>query len=563
MTVLDFTLTGVFILAVTGCGLVLGRYMTALFTGGISGRFSIVHSMEKRICRICGIDSEQQMDWKEYALYVVIFSILGFIALYIILICQGFLPLNPGHLPGLRWHLALNTAFSFVTNTNWQAYSGETTLSILSQMAGLAVQNFLSAATGIAVLLAFIRGITGDGTGGVGNFGLDITRTVIFLFLPLSIIIAIVLVSQGVVQTLSSSINITALEGVKQAIPLGPVASQEAIKLLGTNGGGFFNANSAHPFENPTPLSNLIEMICILAVPAGLVFMFGRMTGSKRQGYSLYAAMMVLFLCGLAVMLCAEHMTNPVTGLAAATEGKDVRFGITGSVLFAQATTGASCGAVNAMHDSLSPLSGLVTMFNIMLGEITPGGVGSGLYGMLMFVIITVFIAGLMVGRTPEYLGKKIGKREIQMAMIAVIIPGSIILIASAISVVHPSGLSGITAGGPHGLSQVLYAFSSTAGNNGSAFAGLTANSVYYNIMTAVLMVAGRFGVILPVLASAGSMADKGKVPPSNGTIKTDTVLFVALLLGSILVIGALTFFPALCLGPMLEHMLMMSGRGF
>jgi K+-transporting ATPase ATPase A chain len=450
-----------------------------------------------------------------------------------------------------------------MTNTNWQSYAGETTLSYFVQMLGLTVQNFVSAATGIAVILALIRAFTKRNGNSIGNFWIDLVRSTLYVLLPLSIIMTLLLVSQGVVQTFSSYQNITTLSGTEQTIPLGPAASQIAIKQLGTNGGGFFNVNSAFPFENPTPFSNFIEMLAILLIPASLTFTYGRMIGNKKHGWVIFSAMIVLFVAGLTVSLVSEYQYNPITNTSINMEGKEVRFGVTNSVLWSVATTDASNGSVNAMQDSMSPISGMIAILNIMLGEVIFGGVGAGLYGMLIFIIITVFIAGLMVGRTPEYLGKKIEGLDIKMAVIAVLLPSACILIFSAVSVVTPAGLSSLNNSGPHGLSEIVYAFSSGAGNNGSAFAGLNANTPYYNLLLGITMIIGRFGIIIPALVIAGNIVKKNISPVSAGTFSTNSGLFVILLIGVILIIGGLTFFPVLTLGPIVEHLLMNSAIVF
>jgi K+-transporting ATPase ATPase A chain len=480
--------------------------------------------------------------------------------LFLIQLVQAYLPFNTEHLPNLSWHLAFNTASSFITNTNWQSYSGENTMSYFVQMVGLTVQNFVSAATGIAVLIALIRGLTRKTTENLGNFWTDMTRSVVYVLLPLSILLGIVLVGQGVVQTFSHYQTATTLQGITQTIPLGPAASQIAIKQLGTNGGGFFNMNSAHPFENPTPFTNFLEMLALIIISAGLVFTYGYYARSKRQAWAIFITMFILFVGGLSLSLWSEYSHNAVLNVAGSMEGKETRFGITNSVLFSVITTNTSCGAVNCMHDSLSPLSGMVSMFNMMLGEIIFGGVGSGLYGMIIFVFITVFIAGLMVGRTPEFLGKKVEAFEIKMAIIAVLAPSVVIKLFTAIACIVPAGLAGLNNAGPHGFSEILYAFSSAAGNNGSAFAGLTANTPFYDLMLGFGMLIGRFGVIIPVMAIAGSMAKKKIAPESAGTFKTDNWLFVLLLIGVILIVGGLTFFPPLAVGPIVEHFLMNLG---
>jgi len=468
--------------------------------------------------------------------------------------------LNTEHLPNVSWHLAFNTAASFITNTNWQSYSGENTLSYFVQMVGLTVQNFVSAATGIAVALALFRGLTRKTTDQLGNFWTDMTRSVVYVLLPLSIILGIVLVGQGVVQTFSHYETATTLQGAQQVIPLGPAASQIAIKQLGTNGGGFFNSNSSHPFENPTPFSNLLEMLALIIISAGLVFTYGHYAKSKRQAWAIFITMLILLVAGLSISLWAEYGHNNVLNVAGNMEGKETRFGVANSVLWSVITTNTSCGAVNCMHDSLSPLSGLVSMFNMMLGEIIFGGVGSGLYGIIIFVFITVFIAGLMVGRTPEFLGKKIEAYEMKMAILAVLAPSIVIKLFTAIACSVPAGLAGLNNAGPHGFSEILYAFSSAAGNNGSAFAGLNANTPFYNLMLGFGMIIGRFGVIIPVMAIAGSMARKKITPESAGTFKTDNWLFVLLLISVILIVGGLTFFPPLAVGPIVEHFLMNLG---
>jgi K+-transporting ATPase ATPase A chain len=519
--------------------------------------------IEKSVYRVSGIKSEEEMNWKTYTWGVLLFNLFGFILLYLLQMFQSYLPLNTEKLPNVSWHLSFNTAMSFVTNTNWQSYSGENTLSYLVQMLGLTVQNFVSAATGIAVALALIRGLTRKTTESIGNFWVDMTRSVIYVLLPLAIILTILLVGQGTVQTFSHYVKATTLQGGQQVIALGPAASQIAIKQLGTNGGGFFGANSAHPFENPTPFSNLLEMFSLIIISAGLVFTFGHYMKSKRQARAIFITMFVLFAVGIAISLWSEYSHNNVLNVSGAMEGKETRFGVMNSVLWSVTTTVTSNGSVNAMHDSLSPLSGLVAMFNLMLGEIIFGGVGSGLYGIIIFVILTVFIAGLMVGRTPEYLGKKIEAFEMKMAILAVLAPSIVIKLFSAIACSVPAGLSSLNNAGPHGLSEILYAFSSAAGNNGSAFGGLNANTVFYNLMIGFGMLIGRYGIIVPVMAIAGSMAKKKVTPVSSGTFRTDNWLFVMLLISVILIVGGLTFFPPLALGPIVEHLLMNLGVTF
>lgn len=547
----------------------LGRYMARVFSGERTFLDPVLKPLEGLIYRLTGVDAAHEMNWREYAAMLLLFNFLGMVALYLLQRLQAWLPLNPQGFSAVPPDLAFNTAASFMTNTNWQAYGGESTMGYLTQMAGLTVQNFLSAATGIAVVVALTRGLARRTATTIGNFWVDLTRATVRVLLPLSLVLALVLVSQGVIQNLSHYLTVTTLEGGRQTLALGPVASQEAIKELGTNGGGFFNANSAHPFENPTPLTNLLEMLAILVIPAGLTITYGRMVGNRRQGTVILAAMLLLFVLGLGVVYGAEHYGNPQLanlGISSPTamEGKEVRFGIANSALWATVTTAASCGAVNAMHDSLTPLGGLIPLLlQMMLGEVVLGGVGAGLYGMLIFVILTVFIIGLMVGRTPEYLGKKIEAREMKMATLAVLIPAATILLGSGIAAVAPAGTSSVANPGPHGLSEILYAFASGTGNNGSAFAGLNANTPFYNLAIGLAMLIGRFGVILPVLAIAGSMVTKKTVPAGPGTFQTTSLLFTGLLAAVVLIVGALTFFPALALGPIVEHLLLLAGKTF
>lgn len=541
----------------------LGRFMAKVFQGERTFLSPVIAPIERLTYRLIGVNETQEMDWKEYTKAVLTFSVLSFLSVFMIQIFQSHLPLNPLHLGDVSWHLAFNTAVSFMTNTNWQSYGGENTLSYFTQMTALTVQNFLSAAVAVGVLLAFIRGFVRKSSFTLGNFWVDMTRTTLYILLPLSIIYAVLLTGQGVVQTFSPAAQVTTVEGVQQTIPLGPAASQIAIKQLGTNGGGFYNTNSAHPLENPTPFSNFLEMIALILIPAALTYTFGLMVRNRRQGWTIFAAMMLLLVIGLSVSLWSEYLHNPVFGQTALMEGKETRLGVTNSVLWSVLTTDASNGSVNAMHDSLSPIAGGVAMLNIMLGEVIFGGVGCGLYGMLLFAILTVFLCGLMVGRTPEYLGKKIEARDIQMTILAIIAPSAVILIGAGISLVLPVGLSSLTNHGPHGLSEILYAFSSGAGNNGSAFAGLNANTVYYNVMLGLTMLVGRFAILVPVMAIAGNMVRKKSSPPSFGTFTTDNLLFIILLIGVILIVGALTFFPALSLGPIVEHFLMLQGKTF
>jgi potassium-transporting ATPase potassium-binding subunit len=541
----------------------LGNYMARVFIGERIFLTPVFGQLENFIYRLGSIVTSDGTDWKTYTAALLIFNFFGSLIVFFLQLFQSYLPLNPQGLQNVSWDLALNTAVSFMTNTNWQSYPGETTLSYLVQVAGLTVQNFLSAATGIAVMVALIRGIVRKTVNDIGNFWVDLVRSTIYVLLPLAILFTILFAGQGVVQTFSNYKTITTLEGKQQTFPLGPAASQIAIKQLGTNGGGFFNVNSAHPFENPTPFSNFLEMLAILLIPSALVYTYGKMVGSTRQGWTLWGCMMFLFILGITISIWSEYNNNPVHQISAAMEGKETRFGVTNSVLWSVATSDASNGSVNAMHDSFTPLSGFIAMLNIMLGEVIFGGVGAGMYGMLVFVILTVFIAGLMVGRTPEYLGKKIEAFEVKMAALAVLAPCAVILILSAIASVTNVGLSSLGNSGPHGFSEILYAFTSAAGNNGSAFAGLNTNTLFYNIMMALGMLIGRFGVLVPMLAIAGSLARKKIIPASSGTFKTDTFLFAVLLIGVILIIGALTFFPALSLGPIVEHLLMLKGQSF
>jgi len=568
----------------------IGIFMTRVFNREKTFLDSLLRPIERVVYRLTGVNERHEMRWTEYAVAMLLFSGVSMALLYLIERTQKWLPLNPQKLPNVDPALAFGTAASFTTNTNWQAYVGESTMSYLTQMAGLAYHNFASAAVGIVLAIVVIRGIAHKETDKLGNFWVDTTRCLLWVLLPVCVLGSMVLVSQGVVQNLKpytvveliepQIMQVTGSDGktttqtvTQQVIAQGPVASQEAIKEFGTNGGGFFNANSAHPFENPTPFSNFFEMVLIFAIPSGLTYTLGRMTGSQRHGWAVWAAMALLFLAGVTTAYWAEARGNP---LLAGTdqragmlhsggnmEGKEVRFGIANTALFATATTDASCGAVNGMHDSFTPLGGMVPLVNIMLGEVVFGGVGAGLYGIVVFVILAVFIAGLMVGRTPEYLGKKIESYDVKMAMLAILILTFTILGFSAIAVVKPFGTSSITNPGPHGLSQVLYAYVSSTGNNGSAFAGLSANTTWYNTSTAVAQLLGRFFMIIPIIAIAGSLAKKKIVPESVGTFPVTGALFTGLLIGVILIVGALTFFPALSLGPILEHLLMAAGKSF
>jgi len=568
----------------------IGVFMTRVFNREKTFLDPVLRPIEKLVYRLSGIDEKREMRWTEYAVAMLLFSGVSMALLYLIERAQKWLPLNPQKFPNVEPGLAFGTAASFTTNTNWQAYSGESTMSYLTQMAGLAYHNFASAAVGIVLAIVVIRGIARKETDKLGNFWVDATRCLLWVLLPVCLVGSLVLVSEGVVQNFRPyttvdliqpyTAQVTGPDGktttqtvTQQVIAQGPVASQEVIKEFGTNGGGFFNANSAHPFENPTPFSNFFEMVLIFAIPSGLTYTLGRMTGSQRHGWAVWAAMAFLFFIGVSTAYWAEARGNP---LLAGTdqhashlqsggnmESKEVRFGIANSTLFATVTTDASCGAVNGMHDSYTPLGGMVPLINIMLGEIVFGGVGAGLYGIFVFVVLAVFIAGLMVGRTPEYLGKKIESYDVKMAMLAVLVLTFTILVFSAIAVVKPYGTSSITNPGPHGLSQILYAYTSSTGNNGSAFAGLNVNTMWYNTTTAVAQLLGRFFMIIPVLAIAGSLAKKKTVPVSAGTFPVTGGLFAGLLVSTILIVGALTFFPALSLGPILEHLLMQAGKVF
>jgi K+-transporting ATPase ATPase A chain len=579
----------VYLLAVLAVTPFLGRFMTRVFNGERTWLDPIFRPVERLIYRLSGVDASREMRWQEYAVSMLAFSVVSMVILYAIERLQGLLPLNPQAFGAVPTALAFNTAASFTTNTNWQAYVGETTMSYLTQMAGLAYHNFISAAVGIVLAIAFIRGIARRDSGTIGNFWVDTTRCLLWVLLPFCIVGALVLVSQGVVQNLRpydtarlmNPYTVTSTDEAgketsrtvtEQVIAQGPVASQEIIKEFGTNGGGFFNANSSHPFENPTPFSNVFEMFAIFTISAGLTYTLGQMTGSKRHGWAVWAAMAFLFIVGVTTAYYFEARGNPLlpvdqqpTALAPGgnMEGKESRFGIVNSVLFATVTTDASCGAVNSMHDSYTPLGGMVPLVNIMLGEVIFGGVGAGMYGILIFIVLAVFIAGLMVGRTPEYLGKRIDAFEVKMAMLAVLVLPLVILVFTGISSVTSPGLAGMTNPGPHGLSQVLYGYTSGTGNNGSAFAGLGANSDWYNTTIGIAMLVGRFMIIIPMLALAGSLAAKRHHPPGAGTFPVTTPLFATLLVSVILIVGALTFLPALSLGPIVEHLLMLDGKTF
>jgi K+-transporting ATPase ATPase A chain len=566
---------GLFSVLVTIISVPLGLYMARVFAGERTFLDPVMGPIERLIYRVCGVHPGNEQTWVEYAAAMLMFSFVGMLLLYAMERLQQFLPLNPQHLGAVAPDLAFNTAASFTTNTNWQAYGGESTMSYFTQMAGLAFHNFVSAAAGIAVAIAVIRGFVRRSGKTIGNFWVDLTRATLWILLPISVIGALVLVWQGVPDNFDAYTRAHTLEGATQTIAQGPVASQEIIKELGTNGGGFFNANSAHPYENPTPLTDLLELVAIFAIGAGLTHTFGQMAGDRRQGWALFAAMGILFIVGAAVAIHSEQAGNPqfaamgVDQAASAgqsggnMEGKEVRFGIVDSALWATVTTDTSCGAVNSMHDSYTPLGGLIPLLNIQIGEIIFGGVGSGLYGMLVMAVLSVFIAGLMVGRTPEYLGKKIEAREMKLAMLFVLIFPAVILIPAGVAVVTKAGLAGISNPGPHGFSQILYAYSEASANNGSAFGGLNANTPFYNVTLAVVMMFGRFMMKVPVLALAGSLVAKKSAPPSAGTFPTGGAIFVALLIGVILIVAALTFFPADALGPIVEHLAMMQGKLF
>ena len=555
------------------CGIIialvkpLGSYMTRVFTGERTFLSPVLVPIERGLFRLAGTSEREEQHWTSYAAAMLLFNLAGFLLLYFLQRAQGSLPFNPMGMSNVPADLAFNTATSFVTNTNWQNYGGESTMSYLTQMAGLTVQNFVSAATGVAIAIALIRAFSRKSMKTLGNFWVDLTRCILYILLPLCIVMTLAFVALGVPQTLGSYVEAATLEGARQVIALGPVASQLAIKMLGTNGGGFFNANSAHPFENPDAISNMIQMVAIFAIGAGLTNVFGRMVGNEKQGWAIFAAMGVLFVAGVAICYWAEAAGNPLIhalGIDGGNmEGKETRFGITMSALFAVVTTAASCGAVIAMHDSMMALGGMIPMINMMLGEIIIGGVGAGFYGIILFVIVAIFVAGLMVGRTPEYLGKKIEAKEVKMAMLAVLCLPLSILGFTAIASVIPTGLASIANPGPHGFSEILYAYTSGTANNGSAFGGLSGNTPWYNITIGLAMLMGRFLVIVPALAIAGSLVAKKSAPESAGTFPTHGPLFVGLLIGVILVVGGLIFFPALALGPVAEHLAMINGQTF
>lgn len=546
----------------------MGEYMAKVFSGGRTFLTPVVAPVERFLYRLFAVDPNEEMSWKTYALSLVLFNVIGIVVLFFLQLIQGLLPFNPQKFGAVRWDTALNTAISFGTNTNWQAYSGEQTMSYLTQMLGLTVQNFASAAIGIVAVIAVIRGFIRKSSAAIGNFWVDLNRCVLYVLLPLVIILSLILVSQGVVQTLSPSITAKTLEGGKQVIAVGPVASQVAIKQIGTNGGGFFNANSSHPLENPTPLTDFLEVLGLLLIAAALPFTLGAMLKNRRQGFAIFAAMMILYLAGLGIFAWTEMQGNPLLEKAGITsginmEGKETRLGVIQSVLFAQSTTVTSCGAVNSMHDSMLPLSGLVLMFNMAIGEVIFGGVGTGLIGMISYAILTMFLAGLMIGRTPEFMGKKLELFEMVMVVVIIISPAILLIILSSVAISTQAGITSLGNAGPHGLSEIIYAFASASGNNGSAFAGLNANTIFYNLTTSLAMLIGRFSTIIPALAIAGSLAGKKIVPASIATFPTTSGLFIIMLVSVVIVVGALTFFPVFTLGPLLEHLLLAIGKTF
>ena len=575
MTIEGWLLIVVFLLLLTVLTRPLGGYLQRVFDGERTLLSPVLGPVERGFHALAGVRADEDQPWTDYAVAMLVFSLGGFLLLFAIQQLQGLLPLNPLSYGALSGDLSLNTAISFVTNTNWQSYGGESTMSLFTQMVGLAVQNFLSAATGIALAIALIRGFAREKGKGLGNFWVDLTRATLYVLLPLSIPMALFLVWQGMPQNFVGASEATTLEGAKQLIAQGPVASQVAIKILGTNGGGFFNANAAHPFENPTALSNFVQMLAIFLISAALTNTFGRAVKNELQGWAIYTAMAVLFIAGAGATLWAESRGNPALSAIGVDqqmslvqsggnmEGKEARFGIAASTLFATVTTDASCGAVNSMHDSYTPLGGAVPLVNILLGEVVFGGVGAGLYGMLLFAIVALFIAGLMVGRTPEYLGKKIEAREIKLTVLAILCMPLALLGFLAVASVSPVALKGLANAGPHGFSEMLYAYASAVGNNGSAFAGLTANTPFWNLTLAAAMLIGRFAVIVPMLAVAGSLAMKSRSPATSGSFPTDGPLFIGLLVAIVLIVGGLTYFPALALGPVVEHLAMLAGASF
>lgn len=568
MNVYDISYGVVFLIITVISSYFLGGYMKMVYSGKKTILYPLIRPVERIIYRICSIDESEEMTWRSYAAGFVLFNLMGVILLTVIQKVQYYLPLNPQKLPGVRWDSALNTAISFVTNTNWQGYGGESTMSYFTQMIGLTVQNFVSAGIGMAAGLALIRGFTRKESVTIGSIWVDLTRSVLYVLIPLSVITAVILMSQGVIQNFHSYIKAETLEGWKQLIPMGPAASQIAIKQLGTNGGGFFNVNSAHPFENPTFISNLVENFSILLIPFAFVFMFGFMFNNKKQGRAIFLTMALLFTIGLSLILYSEYKTAPVFENAGITndqnmEGKEVRIGVFWSALWSQSTTATSNGSVNSMHDSYMPLAGMIQMFNIGIGEVIFGGAGVGLIGFLFYVILSMFIVGLMIGRTPEFMGKKFGPHEMGMSMIALILPMCTAIIFSAIAVSAGSGLSSMNNPSAHGLSEVLYAYFSAVGNNGSAFAGLNSNTLFYNSTLSIALLVGRFATVLPALAIAGSLANKKKVPDSTATFPTNGILFIAVVAGVIIIMGALTFFPVFALGPLLEHLFVQQSLTF
>lgn len=563
MEMLDIVLFALFAMVVVGSGYFLGNYIYKVFDGQKTFLDFIANPIEKLLFRVSGTDSNKSQSFKEYSISLMVFNTLGFLVLFFILLFQSVFTLNPQNFSDLNWHLAFNTTMSFVTNTNWQSYGGESTMSYFSQMMGLSIQNFLSAATGAAVAIALMRGLSGRG---IGNFYVDMIKTTLRILLPIALIYAIFLLSQGVIQTFSAYIDVTTIEGVKQTLAMGPVASQEAIKTLGTNGGGFFNANSSHPFENPNELTNFMQMLSIFLIPVALLFAYGRFAGNRREGVAILLAMSLLFSLTLGATYYAESNGNHMLSSlgvedGASMEGKEVRFALGGSSLFATVTTAASCGAVNAMHDSFAPLSGGVLMLQMMVGEVIFGGVGAGFYGMMIYILLSMFMIGLMVGKTPMYLGKKIEAYEIKAVIIALLLPPIAILGFSAIAANYSVALESLNNAGPHGLGEILYAYTSATGNNGSAFAGLNANTPFYNVTLAIAMFIGRFGVIIPMIAIAASMSNKKTYAISSGSVKSDNATFTIFLVFTVLILGALTFLPSLTFTAIAEHVLMLSGK--
>jgi K+-transporting ATPase ATPase A chain len=565
MGILDIIFILILFIVVVALAIPLGKYMSRVFTGQRTFMTPIMEPVERFIYRLIGTDETKEMNWKQYAYALIVLNIIGIVFLFVLQLIQGYLPLNPEGFSGVSWDSALNTAISFVTNTNWQGYAGETTMSYLTQMTGLAVQNFLSAAIGIAALLVLIRGFTRKNTDKIGNFWVDITRAALYVLLPIAVILAILLASQGVVQTFSPYVTAHTLEGVNQTIAVGPVASQEAIKMIGSNGGGFFNANSAHPFENPNAITDILEIMAILLIPISLVFTFGYLIKNFKQGLAIFAAMTILFTIGMGIAIYTESQPNPILEKMGVTgsnlEGKEVRFGVTQSVLWGVATTDVSNGGVNSMHDSVMPLTGLVYMFNMCTGEVIYGGLGVGLIGMLFYVILSMFVAGLMIGRTPEFLGKKLGPPEMGLSVIPIVLPHVAILTLSAIAISTTVGLSSLANPSSHGLSEILYAYLSTIGNNGSAFAGLSANTLFYNLTGGLAMLIGRFATIIPAIALAGLLAQKGKVQMTSASFPTTGPLFVLIVVAVVILLGALTFFPVFTLGPILDHLFLYGGH--